>query len=72
MMKTGCDPMAVKPPSQSVINNRRQSLLAVWKHLGHEGRPDREQAEGMVLTTGLLTTPGWQHHAAPLRLFKDH
>ncbi len=36
LIKTGCDPMAVKPPSQiwSVINNRRQSLCwpcgSIW------------------------------------------
>eukprot|EP01045_Picozoa_sp_COSAG04_P022284 COSAG04_NODE_2496_length_4009_cov_1.856266_1_plen_148_part_00 len=48
LIKTGCDPLGVKQPSQSVVNNRRQALVAVWKHLGGEGRPDREQAEELI------------------------
>ena len=48
LIKTGFDPLGVKEPSQSVVTNRRQALVAVWRHLGGEGKPDRQQAEEMI------------------------
>ena len=48
LIKTGYDPIGSKPPSEATVRNRRQAVLTVWRHLGNDGKPDRQQMESIT------------------------
>lgn len=48
VLRTTADKHACSSVSSDKINNRRSVLRSVWRHTGHSGEPDRQQANTML------------------------